>query len=133
MKLFMKLSLCAAVTLFSFYSADAQEVASLTVSNYPTARAINENPTAPATKQEMTITLKNSAEKPVIIFAGPKEDIRNPKVQTFGGLSKNTLYVQPNDVVCLMTHETKPMSCASVKEGVTILEINTSGTSIVTK
>ncbi|MCW5908569.1 MAG: hypothetical protein KIS94_11970 [Chitinophagales bacterium] len=94
--------------------------------------ASNENPTA-STNQERAITVKNNSEKGVAIFAGPKENIREPRVQTFGGLSTNKVYVSPNDVVCLMTDDKKPIACTIVKAETTVVEINTSATGVTGK
>lgn len=92
-----------------------------------------EKPNAPATAvvgKEVVITVKNTAEKPVVIFGGPKENIREPKVNVFGGLSLNKLYLHENEVVCLMTNEKKPMACTMIKPGVTSVEVNTSANGI---
>lgn len=80
--------------------------------------------------QDKTITVKNSSEKSIAVFAGPREGIRDPKLKTFGGLSSNTVYVVPNDVVCLMSADKKPIACAIVKSETTIVEINTSATAV---
>ncbi len=133
MKKTFKFAACCLIATFSFYHIEAQEVASLTSSTYPSAKAVPENPVAPVVNKEVQILVKNSAEKAIIVFAGPKEEIRNPKVQTYGGLSKNTVYVQTNDVICLMNQEAKPMACASIKPGITSVEINTSATTISAK
>lgn len=89
-------------------------------------------PSAPSAVvgKEVVISLKNTAEKPVVIFAGPKENIREPKINTYGGLSLNKLYLHENEVVCLMTNERKPMACTMVKPGITNVEINVSGNGI---
>ncbi|HWB64229.1 MAG TPA: hypothetical protein VG603_12005 [Chitinophagales bacterium] len=132
MKTISKLYLGLVVGMFSVSTVYSQDEASLSPT-YPPAKAVVNNPTAPASNTDMTITLKNSAEKPVAIFAGPKEEIRDPKLKTVGGLSKNTLYVQVNDVVCLMTDDKKPRACAVITPAVTTVEINTSATTIATK
>lgn len=134
MKNSMKLSVCALMLCFSFNTIKAQEVASLAPGDFPVAKAISDKPAAPAASSvEMTITLKNSAEHTIIIFAGNKEGIRDPKVQTYGGLSKNTLYLQSSDVICLMNTDKKPMACTSVKPGITNVEVNSSGNAITAK
>ena len=125
MKTVIKTIFSVALSAFMF-SAHSQEVAMLNPSTGPGA----EVKAAPAANTEMAITLKNTATTNIYVFAGPKEGIRDPKVQTYGGLSKNTLYLQVNDVVCLMTEEVKPKACASIKDGTTMLEVNTSGTAI---
>lgn len=87
---------------------------------------------APA-NQEKVVTVKNSSEKSIAVFAGPREGIRDPKLKTFGGLSSNTVYVVPNDVVCLMSPDKKPIACAIVKNETTVVEINTSATAVTGK
>ncbi|MBL0308546.1 MAG: hypothetical protein IPP77_02300 [Bacteroidetes bacterium] len=87
-----------------------------------------------ANQQEVTITIRNKAEKPVAIFAGPKEGIRDPKVQTLGGMSLNKLYLRESEVVCLMDMaERKPTACAVIKAGMTTIEVNPSGTTLQSK
>ena len=125
MKTVLRFGACILFTAFGFYNVQAQAMASL--SNEPTV------PSKPAANTEMTITLKNSAEKPIIIFAGPREGIRDPKVRMVGGLSKNTLYLQSNDVVCLMDREPKAVACTVIKPGVSSVEVNTSATTISSK
>ncbi len=127
----------ASLFIFSCKGMAQREEASLSP-NYAKAIALAETPAtpaAPATQvgKEVTINLKNTAEKPVVIFAGPKENIREPKVNTYGGLSLNKLYLHENEVVCLMTQEMKPMACTMVKPGVTAVEINNSANGIAGK
>ena len=124
MKTVLKFSVCLMLSTVGSLTIKAQAIASLS-SAVPISK--------PAANTEMTITLKNSAERPVIIFAGPREGIRDPKVQTYGGLSKNTLYLQTNDVVCLMDNEPKAVACTVVKAGVSSVEINSSATTIASK
>lgn len=83
--------------------------------------------------KEVTITLKNTSEKPVAIFAGPKEGIRDPKVMAVGGMSLNKLYLRENEVVCLVTVDKRPTACASIKPGMTSVEINTAATTVTGK
>jgi translation initiation factor IF-2 len=90
--------------------------------------------TAPAAYgKEIQVTLKNMAEGSVAIFAGPKEDLRETtKRKTVGGLSKNTLYVRVNEVVCIVKGD-KTVSCAAIKATTTQLEINSSANQITVK
>ena len=81
--------------------------------------------------KEINVSLKNNAEADVSIFAGKKEDLKKPAVKTFGGLSKNTLYIRENDVVCIMKDK-KPVSCVDAKPGTTSVEVNSSG-NVITK
>jgi len=91
----------------------------------PRATAITETViTPPAHGKEVTITLKNTSGKGIAIFAGPREEIRDPKLQSFGGMSTNKLYVRENDAICLMTTEKKPIACVIIKPGMTKVEVN---------
>lgn len=91
--------------------------------------------TKPATTygKEVQVTLRNLSEGTVPIFAGPKEELKEvTKRKTVGGLSKNTLYLRVNEVVCIVKGE-KTVSCAAIKATTTLLEINSSATEIVAK
>lgn len=92
----------------------------------------NNNPTAPES-QEKVVTVKNTCGNGIAIYAGPKEGIRDPKINTYGGMSTNKVYVMPNDVVCLMTADKKPIACTIVKQETTSVEINSSATLITGK
>lgn len=121
MKTISKMISIAILTIIFRYSSMAQNVL-----------ASNEKPTA-STNQEKAITIKNNSEKGIAIFAGPKENIREPRLHTFGGLSTNKVYVAPNDVVCLMTDDKKPIACTIIKPETTIVEINSSATGVTGK
>ena len=126
--------LSAALFLFASKAVAQNEEANLSPA-YTKATALAETPATPSAPpavvgKEVTISLKNTAEKPIVIFAGPKENIREPKINTYGGLSMNKLYLHENEVVCLMTNEKKPMACTMIKPGITSVEINTSANSI---
>ena len=96
---------------------------------FATKPSVTESPLG----KSVTITIKNTAEKPVYVFAGPKEEIRNPQIQTLGGISFNKLYLKENEVVCLISTEKKPIACTVIKPGVTSVEVNSSGTTISSK
>jgi hypothetical protein len=113
----------------------AQNVEASLSPAYTKATAVAETPVTPAAPsaivgKEVVINLKNSAEKPVVIFAGPKENIREPKINTYGGLSLNKLYLHENEVVCLMTNDLKPKACAMIKPGVSTVEIDISANTL---
>lgn len=129
MKTIFKITLSAFVMLLFTGILPAQnETAAL--SRQPVTA---EEPVANANGATITITLKNEAEKSVPVFAGPKEEIRDPKIKVVGGLSKNTLYLKPNDAVCLMTDDKRPVACTIIKPGVTVVEINVSANGISSK
>lgn len=83
--------------------------------------------------KELTVTIKNTSELPVYIFAGPREEVRNPKVQELGGISLNKLYLRENEVICLVSKEGKPSACTVIKPGTATAEVNSSGTNISSK
>ena len=87
----------------------------------------------PASGKELTLTLKSLCEKDLPIFSGPRADIAKPQVKIIGGLSKNTIYVKVNEVVCIMNDKKKPVACADVKPATTTIEVNISGTGITAK
>lgn len=84
------------------------------------------------TPRDITITLQNDHEGSVMVFAGHKEDLKNPKPNAMGGLSKNKLYLKTNDVVCIVVNG-KPTACAEVKPTTVTLKINSSATQISEK
>lgn len=86
--------------------------------------------TAPA--RDITITLQNDHEGSVMVFAGHKEDLKNPRLTAMGGLTKNKLYLKTNDVVCIVVNG-KPTACAEVKPTTVTLKINASATQISQK
>ena len=95
--------------------------------------AVVDAPVAQSANKPLIITLKNSAEKSVAIFAGPKEEIKDPRITVVGGSSKNTLYLKENDAVCLMTADKHPVACTIIKPGATMVEINVSANAISSK
>ena len=91
--------------------------------------------TTPAIGHAVAVELKNLSEKSVTIFAGRRDELKNPKAKqkVYGGLSTNTLYVSVNEVVCIISPQEKPGSCANVKTGTTKMEVNAAGTVITAK
>lgn len=133
MKNAIKAMSCVLMLTFFVTAVSAQNEVAV---NVPKATAIIENPTAPATNtagKEMTIVLRNSAEKSVAVFAGPKDQLKEPKITVVGGLSKNNLYLKENDAVCLMTVDKRPVACTIIKPGITTVEVNTSANGITSK
>jgi len=103
----------------------AQDSEAKTETVVPRATAITETTiTPPARGKEVTIAVKNTSGKGIAIFAGPREEIRDPKLSSFGGMSTNKVYVRENDAVCLMTSERKPIACVIIKPGMTTVEVN---------
>lgn len=119
------------LNLVTFSAFSQNEVAVL---NSGSETVTTEKPAAPAAaNKEVQILLKNSAEKSVAVFAGPKEEIKDPKLKVVGGLSKNTLFLKENDAVCLMTVDKRPLACTIIKPGITSVEVNVSANGISSK
>lgn len=115
-------------------SISAQNAVASNTNTVPVLKTENVPAPVPALGKEVVITFRNTAEKPVAIFAGPKEGIREPKINTYGGLSNfNKLYLRENEVVCLMNVQKLPVACTVIKPGVTAVEVNTSANGIVAK
>lgn len=125
-----KILMLAVVGVFTVHCVCGQSAVASTETVIPNATAIKETPIAPPVGKEVTITVKNTCEKGVAVFAGPREQIREPKLSTYGGLSTNKVYIHENDVVCLMTDEKKPIACTVIKPGMTTVEVNTSATGV---
>jgi hypothetical protein len=78
----------------------------------------------------ITVKLTSKCEKDVMIYAGPKTNLRDPKQRQIGGLSVNMLYLKTGDVVCIMDAKKKPFSCINVTKASTKMEVNPAGTNI---
>ena len=87
---------------------------------------------APVVIKEVTVILHNDSEGTVSVFAGHKEDLKEPKLTIVGGKSDNRLYLKTNDVVCIIS-KGKTISCASIKANTTKLSISLSGQEILEK
>ena len=83
----------------------------------------------------VAIGVKNLCERPVIIFAGPKDELSKPepRQRVFEGHSNKTLYVSINEMVCIMHESGKSISCADVMGGAAEMEIDEGGTTITIK
>ena len=115
-------------------NCSAQVVEASANSSLPKLITKVDAPPVPVQGKEVVIAFRNTCERPVGIFAGPKEGIREPKITTFGGLSNyQKLYLHENDVVCLMKLDKQPSACTVIKPGVTSVEVNSSATAIAGK
>lgn len=122
------------VTLFACISTTTS---SITFAQNETAALVNkataviETPSAPTPAgKAVIITLHNAAEKSVAVFAGHKEDLKEPKITVVGGSSRNILYLTENDAVCLMTVDKRPAACTIIKPGMSTVEVNVSANGI---
>lgn len=88
---------------------------------------------APSTsiQKELSIELKNDCGKQIAIYAGDKKEVFGGHAQTFGGMSKNTIYVKDGDVVCIMNDPKTIQACSIVKPTTTKIEINPGGNGFV--
>ena len=135
MKHLTKIILSLALLSFAFHNAEAQTG----LKKKPTATSKSKTTAAPkkaapvAIGKDVTVTLKNLSEGTIAIFAGPKDELKNTlKKKTVGGLSKNTLYLHVNEVVCILNAD-KIVSCVAIQGTTTFLEINSSGNIITAK
>ncbi len=92
----------------------------------------SKKPSAPAPVKEVTVILHNDSEGTVSVFAGHKEDLKEPKLTIVGGKSDNRLYLKTNDVVCIIS-KGKTVACAGIKSSTTKLSISLSGQEIMEK
>ncbi|MES2620795.1 MAG: hypothetical protein V4615_08080 [Bacteroidota bacterium] len=134
MKNMIKRIIPSLLLVSALYNASAQNAEAGITSDVPRIVTKAEAPAIAAAGKEMVIDFKNRAERPVAIFAGPKENIRNPKIETYGGLSNfQKFYLKENDVVCLMAPDKTPKACTVIKSGMTLVEVNSSANGISAK
>lgn len=133
MKSLFKTSLCAFLLILAAGVSSAQTTGSVVVPQPATAVVNAPVQPANANAKPVTISLRNNAEKSVAVFAGPKEELKEPRITVAGGLSNNTLYLKEGDAVCLMTIDKRPVACTIVKPGVTSVEVNVSANAISSK
>ena len=76
------------------------------------------------------IVLVNKCERNLLIFGGPKEQFKSPKLRDVGGLSENIFNLKVGEVVCLVDSKSKPVACYKIEKSTGIVEINSSGTTI---
>lgn len=128
MKNVLKATLLACILITTSSIAFAQNETAALVTK---ATAVIETPTAPTPAgKPVMITLHNAAEKSVAVFAGHKEDLKEPKSIVVGGSSRNILYLTENDAVCLMTVDKRPAACTIIKPGMSTVEVNVSANGI---
>lgn len=127
MKTTLKLTLLFIALIFTMQQVNAQSKSKST-SKAPAKKAV-----VPAPGKEVTLTIKNQAEKNIALFSGSRDGLKDPAIKELGGRSTNTLYLRVNDVACIMDDKKKPKSCAEIKATSTALEINSSGTVITVK
>ncbi len=85
----------------------------------------------PVKAQELKISLKNGSERKVAVYVGPKKDVFSGKGEALGGLSSNTYYLVPGDIICIMDDPKTIHACSILKEGTTKVEINSSGNGFI--
>jgi hypothetical protein len=125
----------SALLLFAFAASSTAQNAEASLStSLPKITNKVDAPAATPVGKEVVISFVNTCGRPVAIFAGPKENIRAPRIETYGGLSRNMkFYLHENEVVCLMALDKRPTACTVIKPGVTTVEVNTTADGIVGK
>jgi hypothetical protein len=120
----------------AFYMSSALQVQGQTTAKKPVVKTkTTKSKSSSSTKTigaPVTVKLTSKCEKDIMIYAGPKTNLRNPKQREIGGLSVNNLYLKTGDVVCIMDAKKKPKACMNITKATTTLQINPSGTAIVT-
>jgi hypothetical protein len=86
---------------------------------------------APVKAKEVSLVIKNSCERHIMLYAGNKKEVFSGKSQSLGGLGTNTLYLMEGDVVCIMNDPKNIQACSVIKDGLAKVEINKSGNGFV--
>jgi hypothetical protein len=127
----MNTLISSALLLFVFIGTSKAQTAEASMGTTLPRLSTVSAPAVAAPGKEVTIAFRSFCERPVAIFAGPKEGIREPRIQTFGGLSNyQKLYLRENEVVCLMLPDKRPSACTIIKPGFTTVEVNASANAI---
>ncbi|MBL7800191.1 MAG: hypothetical protein JNL95_05650 [Chitinophagales bacterium] len=111
-------------------SAFAQSNDVLAANNNETKKT-EETAPMPIKAQELKVSLKNGSERKVAVYVGPKKDVFSGKGEALGGLSLNTYYLVPGDIICIMDDPKTIHACSILKEGTTKVEINSSGNGFI--
>lgn len=111
-------------------SAFAQSNDVLAANNNETKKS-EETAPMPIKAQELKVSLKNGSERKVAVYVGPKKDVFSGKGEALGGLSLNTYYLVPGDIICIMDDPKTIHACSILKEGTTNVEINSSGNGFI--
>ena len=121
-----------AAFLLSGFVADAQTSTKKSTTKSKSTKTKTTTKAPKAAPAAITVKLKSKCEKEVMVFAGPKNSLRDPrfKQREVGGLSVNTFYLKTGDVVCILDNKKQPLSCVNVTKATQNLEINFSGTAI---
>ena len=126
----MKAIILSASLLFGA-SAFAQSNEVLAVNNNEVKKTTEETAPMPVKAQELKVSLKNGSERKVAVYVGPKKDVFSGKGEALGGLSLNTYYLVPGDIICIMDDPKTIHACSILKEGTTKVEINSSGNGFI--
>jgi len=86
---------------------------------------------APTKAKEISLTVRNGAERKISVYSGNKKEVFSGKATVLGGLSNNIMYLMEGDVVCIMDDPKTIHACSILKEGMTKVEINSSGNGFV--
>lgn len=118
------------VSLLFGASAFAQSNEVLAANNNEVKKT-EETAPMPVKAQELKVSLKNGSERKVAVYVGPKKDVFSGKGEALGGLSVNTYYLAPGDLICIMDDPKTIHACSILKEGTTKVEINSSGNGFI--
>lgn len=119
------------IALFITTGVNAQTTTKKTSTKTKTTKSKTSAPAPKSTPVPITVTLTSKCERNLMIFSGPKENLRDPKMRQIGGLSVNNLFLKTSDVVCIMDAKKKPTACVTITKGSSKLETNNAGTALV--
>jgi hypothetical protein len=122
--IFLSASLLFGATAF----AQSNEVLA---ANNNEVKKTEETAPMPIKAQELKVSLKNGSERKVAVYVGPKKDVFSGKGEALGGLSLNTYYLVPGDIICIMDDPKTIHACSILKEGTSKVEINSSGNGFI--
>jgi len=132
MKTIIKISVITfSLFVSNFISAQSNTV-TLALNTSETEKKTEEVKAAnPIKAKEITLELKNSCERKILVFAGSKTELFSGKGQYIGGVSTSKMYMVEGDVICIMNDPKTIQACSIVKEGLATVVVNSSGNGFV--
>jgi hypothetical protein len=132
MKTIIRTTTFIAAILFSNFISAQSNPGTVAMNNPETEKKTEEvKSDVPVKAKEITLDLKNSCERKVLVFAGPKTDLFSGKGQYIGGVSTSKMFTVEGDVICIMNDPKTIQACSIVKEGLTKVTVNSSGNGFI--
>lgn len=97
--------------------------------NKPKSGSTNNNSSsASSLPKQVSFTLKNNSSKSVRIFIGTKPKYGSGRTYWLGGNNLASEYGTSGDQICIVDDHDNPISCQTLGDGTTRIDINSSGT-----